>query len=140
MRTPMSSTHETCGCSTKNLGTLWVFSIRSWSLLYAMTRLLKGSLEWDRHLSKVERPRRPLARRVGLPQQQLNCHGSSPTEPCASWQRACRRDPARPSPQNDRVPKGAVRWRSVESKWTSEGLHRDRPKRSCPASNDGRDC
>src|SRR5437899_12661347 len=35
-RTPMSSTHETFGCSTKNLGALWVFSIRSWSFLYAM--------------------------------------------------------------------------------------------------------
>jgi hypothetical protein len=32
----MSSTHETCGCSTKNRGALWVFSIRSWSLLYAI--------------------------------------------------------------------------------------------------------
>src|SRR6202162_5400169 len=35
-RTPMSNTHETCGCSTKNLGRLWVFSIRSWSLSYAI--------------------------------------------------------------------------------------------------------
>src|SRR5712671_7545991 len=45
MRTPMSSTHETCGCSTKNRGTLWVFSIRSWSFLYAMARCLRNHLD-----------------------------------------------------------------------------------------------
>src|SRR5712672_4799733 len=73
--------------------------------------LLKESLGWGRHLSKAEHLRRPLARQVGLLQRQLNCLGSSPAEPCASWQRACRRDLARPSPQSDRVPKGAARWR-----------------------------
>src|SRR5712664_4112518 len=64
-------------------------------------RLLKGSPGWGRRPSKVERRRRQLARRVGLPQQQLNCHVSSPTEPCADWQRAYPRALAPPSPRSD---------------------------------------
>src|SRR5205807_5618980 len=54
-------------------------------------RLLKESPGWGRHPSKVAHLRRPLARRVGLLQRQLNCHGLSPAEPCASWQRADRK-------------------------------------------------
>src|SRR5258708_3831164 len=65
------------------------------------SRLLKESPGWGRHPSKVEHLRRLLARRVGVLQRQLNCHGSSPSEPCASWQRACLHDPVRPSQQTD---------------------------------------
>jgi len=51
------------------------------SFLYAMESLLKESLGWGRHPSKVEHLRRPsLGPRVELLQPQLNCHGSFPLD------------------------------------------------------------